>query len=507
MNKFLTLPIADKKENFRQTRVGIQEKEGEGLNMGICPLFELEVPGEEITVCPDRKAVCKEMTKFMRLRILGRNVQKRGGEILEKVFLKPNAPKDGSSIRMPGQWPDMVEMTQFIDGKLKHSKRKAAASGGKQPNIKRRKIEFDVTPRYGGGGRISEEIFDSLNLHPEARQEAASLANKSLATSTWTSYGTALNSVKKCEDEWGIPLSEVEWTEEHCINFITWCRKSGTKSTTCRQYLSGIKKFHDTKGWPTLWGQSKKVAMVLKGFDHTTEDLKRVRVEMSPEKLWILKTEIAKRPGTTRDRRMLWFVATIMTKASLRASEIMGDVVSAVKKEKVLLWRDIEKKEEWIEGEKVESIVVKVKAPKEMKNLTSVKVQLWRSEDFLDPVSAWEKYAKAVGEGVSEETPVAVWASGDMLTKSRFNKELRAMLEKHFPYEQGSISSHSFRPAIISLMAQLGCTESQMKDQGRWSSGAYNLYIKSGKGQSRKKQLEMSRRIEEAIADKLARRT
>ena len=89
-------PIADKKENYRQAKVGIQEKEGEGLNMGVCPLFELEVPGEEITVCPDRKAVCEEMTKFMRLRILGRNVQKRGGEILEKVFLKPNAPKDNS---------------------------------------------------------------------------------------------------------------------------------------------------------------------------------------------------------------------------------------------------------------------------------------------------------------------------------------------------------------------------------------------------------------------------
>ena len=486
---------------FRKCRVGLEEKEEDGAGMHTLPLMLLEVPGEEITEAPARADLCREMTAFMRRRIDGRNVYKRGTGSLEKTYSKREVPRDNSNVRFTGQWPEMVPVERHMDGKRKYKRNRDEEPKGE--SRKRRKIELDVAPKYGGGGLISSKDFESMELHPEAEGMAVSLANSSLASSTWRSYSAAWKVVERCREDWKVPMGR-PWSAEKCINFVSWCRRRGIKAASCKQYLSGIKKLHSKEGLTNGWGEDPKVKMILRGYENLTEDARRVRVAMDPKRLWFLKLGIAKRPGSVRDRRMLWFISVIMLKASLRASECMSDKVGEVKLEKVLQWQDIEKREEVLDGERVQSIVLKIKAPKEQKNLKTIKVQLWKSEDFIDPVTAFDKLVESMkGELPRAEDPVARWEDGSMLTKQRFNRELKTMLGSHFKYEEGAVSSHSFRAGLITLMQEFGCTEQELMDQGRWSSAAFALYVKSGRGEMRRKQLKLSRRVEEMIGEKM----
>ena len=487
--------------NYRKCKLGIEELEGEGVGMQTLPMFELEIPGVEVREAPQRGEVCREMTAFMRHRMDGRNVYKRGSGSLEAIYTKRDTPRDASSIRFPGQWPDLVPVPDvFHDGK--RSLERVRGKVEECVSRKRRKVEIDNTPRYGGGGLMSGEDFVNMDLHPAAATMAVTLSNSSLASTTWKAYSSAWRTVERCRSEWKVNLS-LPWKASSCINFVSWCRSRGLKANSCRQYLAGIKKIHLKEGHSLGWCEDAKVKMVLRGYDHLTEDCKRVRVAMDPRRLWFLKLEISKRTDSIRNKRMLWFTAVIMLKASLRASEVMSDKVGEAKFEKILQWKDVKRRVEVLEGERVESLILRIKAPKEQKNLETIKVQLWRSEDFVDPVYAFDRYLDAMKGDFSEEDPVARWEDGSMLTVGRFNQELRSMLGKHFKYEEGCISSHSFRAGLVSLMKEYGCSEQELKDQGRWSSAAFALYLKSGRSEMRKKQLSLSRRVEEMIGEKM----
>ena len=466
------------------------------MNMGIIPMLEVETPVEsieEVESVPERDEVCKELTSFMRRRMDARNVYKRGTGCLEMLYNKQTTPKDNSSVRYPAMWPDMVRMeTRPLDGKNLSSVTTA-------PTINR--VELKEVVRYGGGGLFSGGEFEDMNLHPEAESMIVELANCSLATTTWKSYASAIRATQRCGEEWSLNMM-MPWTKEKCINFISWCRSGGMKSTTCRQYLAGVKKMHQKEAMSVAWAEDPRVTMILRGYDNITGDVVKERVAMDPKRLWFLKLEIKSRNDNLHNKRMLWFTSVIMLKASLRASEIMGEKIAEVNLQKVLRWGDIERRSGLLQGEKVESLIIKIKAPKEQKNLKAKKMELFQSEDFLCPVYAFDKYKEVVGGNAVHSDPVARWRDGSMLTKTRFNKELKEMLSKHFEY-QGGVSSHSFRAGLPTLMSEYGCSEQEMMDQGRWSSSAFAAYLKSGRSERRKQQLLLSRKVEEMIGEKM----
>lgn len=62
---------------------------------------------------------------------------------------------------------------------------------------------------------------------------------------------------------------------------------------------------------------------------------------------------------------------------------------------------------------------------------------------------------------------------------------------KHIPGRYGHVSSHSFRSGIATLMGQLGYSDEQIKAIGRWSSKAFEEYLKM----PRTKRLAMARHL------------
>ena len=76
------------------------------------------------------------------------------------------------------------------------------------------------------------------------------------------------------------------------------------------------------------------------------------------------------------------------------------------------------------------------------------------------------------------DSPAFCDSKGKALTLNRLNRCLNMFLNSHFKH--GKISGHSFRAGLVTMFAKLGYDSFQLKQIGRWSSRAYECYIKLG---------------------------
>ena len=80
---------------------------------------------------------------------------------------------------------------------------------------------------------------------------------------------------------------------------------------------------------------------------------------------------------------------------------------------------------------------------------------------------------------IPDDFPVFSMPNGKPLTQRKFNKILKDLTGHLF--KNGKITGHSFRYGLVSLFANLGYSEEDLKRIGRWSSRAYLHYVKHGK--------------------------
>ena len=74
------------------------------------------------------------------------------------------------------------------------------------------------------------------------------------------------------------------------------------------------------------------------------------------------------------------------------------------------------------------------------------------------------------------EMPMFREEAGTAYSTGRFNKDLKELLEDRVQY--GTLSGHSFRIGMATLLAQNGVPESEIMAIGRWASSAYETYIR-----------------------------
>jgi hypothetical protein len=74
-------------------------------------------------------------------------------------------------------------------------------------------------------------------------------------------------------------------------------------------------------------------------------------------------------------------------------------------------------------------------------------------------------------------TPVFTMANGDLVTTGYINRVLASLLEDENP----KITTKAFRPALATILAQQGGTPEELKNLGRWTSRAFEAYIRRGR--------------------------
>ena len=100
---------------------------------------------------------------------------------------------------------------------------------------------------------------------------------------------------------------------------------------------------------------------------------------------------------------------------------------------------------------------------------------------FFCPLRAYKKYQKSTSKlAFAAQKPNFRTDDGKAYTGKMFNEDLKTLLGSVIDYTtMGKISSHSFRIGITTMLGKLGFSDQDIMAIGRWSSSAFELYIRS----------------------------
>ena len=103
--------------------------------------------------------------------------------------------------------------------------------------------------KYSKKGGYSKKTFENYRLPPSIVQTLVKAANHSLAKSTWKSYQTAENHIKKCEQYTGIKL-RFPFGNRETLAYIGWLLEvRKVAASTVEKYMSGVRLAHLKAGF------------------------------------------------------------------------------------------------------------------------------------------------------------------------------------------------------------------------------------------------------------------
>jgi integrase len=335
--------------------------------------------------------------------------------------------------------------------------------------------------KYGGSGNCSTHLFSKLDIPEAARQSLANISNHAIAKKTWSSYKTAEKMLDRCrretEQRLDLPLSN-----ESTLIFMDWLlRIRKVKAGTINTYLAGIRQLHIILGLQEPNLRSGQVSLVMKGLNNfeATEKRKRVhkgRLPVTLALLKMLKHRIRGQKWTTSKKFLVWAVCTIAFHGGFRIHELLSRTSTTFDPDFTLLGQDAKIQLCSIEGRQTKCIEIRVKNPKESKAGSIAIIDVFETGGQTCPVKAFEKWTR-LHTRVADK-PLFSEDNRKPLTGSELNKILRGLLGDIVDYRKGSITAHSFRSGLASLMAEKGMSDEDIQTAGRWSSRAFERYIK-----------------------------
>ena len=306
--------------------------------------------------------------------------------------------------------------------------------------------------------------------------------------------------MKKCQQETSVPMS-LPWSERTEATFVAWCLKRGIRSSTLEVYKSKVRKIHTMQGLPWSAGSSTLSRAAVKGRANTQTKTK-TRLPITPATLLILKHKIKESGWTKSKKRLIWAISTALFVGSFRVSEVLAAKSSSHVRGSTLLNRNIKECSEIINGNSRNFLKVCLENPKEDKNRLGVEVELFELPDlFFDPVHAFKRWRAASTLQAEALQPVFRWESGQNVTPREYNACLKSLLKETIKYEDGKVTSHSFRAGVATTMARLGYGEEMIQLQGRWVSQAYLRYCKRGRVNRLEDQLNLFSTLASAASE------
>lgn len=320
-----------------------------------------------------------------------------------------------------------------------------------------------------------------LDLSEEVKRDLGEAVSHSLAKSTWGCYKTAERLLatycKQSQIGFSLPISNTA-----LLGFVHWLAyKKGLKSGTISSYLAGIKKLYAVRGIPEPSLRSDLVQMVLHG-RRKIEAADRLRgtgitqqrQPVTPDILLLLKNRLIQWQASTWDKVTAWTVATLLFHGAFRGEELLSKSTEQFDPAFTLLRQDMKL---MVDKDKVgqDTIQVRLKAPKEDKDTKALIVDIYQSDTDICPVRAFTKWRKMTLTE-NPEQPAFRLENGTPLTVRKFNEILKDRLTGYIDDQR--ILAHSFRSGAASMMGCLGYSDKDVKAVGRWSSRAFETYIK-----------------------------
>jgi hypothetical protein len=303
----------------------------------------------------------------------------------------------------------------------------------------------------------------------------ARLGNFGIARATWSSYRSAERMWNRCQIEKSIKFELPANLEAVLIfiDFLVTDRKLSSATVSC--YLSGLRQMHLLQGLePSHHLRSALVKLVVKGKANEDAIAKRrtgtARIAVTENIMLLLKDKIRRWDAAGQDRLLVWAVCTVAFAGAFRIHELLCRLESTFDPDFELLGSNI------VEHATGKSVSFILRSPKEQKSTAPVVVDIFENNSELCPLRAYRKWRR--GAKIRADMPVFRWQDGTPLTGKKLNCIIKELLKDHLTYATGKVTTHSFRSGIASMMAARGFAEDDIKAIGRWSSRAYEAYIK-----------------------------
>ena len=176
------------------------------------------------------------------------------------------------------------------------------------------------------------------------------------------------------------------------------------------------------------------------------------------------------------EKSLRWAVVLVAWWGSFRIGELLPKAKHSFCPSSALLASDVTFKDN--------SVAIWLRSPKVEKEVTGDIVEVWDvpMREDLNPLRMLGAYVQRRREkfGEAETLPMFLHENGEIYTKLQLNTDLSNMLALYPELDTATDkwSGHSFRAGISTVLSLLGFSKEDIQAWGRWSSDAYQRYIK-----------------------------
>jgi len=301
----------------------------------------------------------------------------------------------------------------------------------------------------------------------------------SLAKSTWSKYSSGWKALEDYEKFCSINLS-FPLSKEHLRGFATFClsvKKIQPSST--RSYLSAITALHRIKGFSNFEIKDDIVSAALKGAGNlvmsSDSPPSSTRRAMSLQLLKHLGHRLKRTNWDPLTIQTIWTACTVAFFSSARMGELLSEEEFNFDASATLTWSCVKLRADG-------SILLHLRQPKSSN----------KEGDFLDifefkghnvcPVKAINRLISMQDKPISRLSTVPVFTlpNGKFLTTKKLNNILQSLFSDICEPGKNSISCHSFRagvPSVLNKFPELASSD-DIKGWGRWNSDCFQRYTR-----------------------------
>ena len=261
----------------------------------------------------------------------------------------------------------------------------------------------------------------------------------------------------------GSPCPTDEWTL--CL-FVTFLART-LKHSSIKVYLSGIRALHIDQGFPDPLTDCLRLQRVVRGIKRCQGTSSSTRLPITDDLLLVIWRSL---DLGCPNHLMFWAACLLGYFGFLRASEFTVPNLSTFSASLHLSVQDIA-----VDSSSAPSSMrIRIKGSKTDPFRKGCFIHIGLGRHPLCAVQAMMSYLALRG---AASGPLFLFTNGQPLTRTSLTDWLRQiMASAQIP---GNFSSHSFRIGAATVAARNGVPDHLIQTLGRWSSNAYQLYIRT----------------------------
>ena len=307
----------------------------------------------------------------------------------------------------------------------------------------------------------------------------ADAISTSLATSTWSTYKTAMNMYFRYKNASRDQNKYLPISKEDLLRFTVFMFKvRRVAPSTIKQYLTALKCLHAMTDTSMENFESTTLRYVLLGYENQYKTMVQESQDRRAFTYPLLKlfAETLSRANLPPINAQNFLAcATIGFFSSCRMGDLIRDNLGT-NTDRILTWEKVQFKND-------KEIIIYLAHPKHAKRQNGVICDVFSFPiPLYCPIANLKLLARmqrSLGR-TDPKSPCFTLDNGELLTMSKMNSMLKKMLNNFIDPKYGAISCHSFRSAIPSIMSAHPTvfSEEEITLQGDWHSESYRHYTR-----------------------------